>query len=65
MQEKITELNVPTWIIGDESENIVNGEDLRKSLVMKISKKKRETRIIIPDEIMDEVDRLMDNHCKG
>ena len=63
MQEKITELKVPTWIIGDESENIVNGEDLRKSLVMKISKKKRETRIMIPDEIMDEVDSLMDNHC--
>ena len=64
MQEKITELNVPTWIIGDESENIVNGEDLRQSLVMKISKKKREIRVMIPDEIMDEVDSLMDNHCK-
>lgn len=65
MREKITELKVPTWIIGDESENIVNGEDLRKSLVMKITNKQREIRVMIPDEIMDEVDRLMDNHCKN
>ena len=65
MQEKIEELKVPTWIIGDESENIVNGEDLRKSLVMKITKKKRVIRIMTPDEIMEEVDRLMDNHCKN
>ena len=30
MHAKIRELDVPAWIIGEESENIVNGEDLRK-----------------------------------
>jgi hypothetical protein len=53
---------VPTWIIGEESEHIVNGEDLRKSLVLTLHDN-RDIRIKTPDDVMDEVDRLMKTHC--
>ena len=62
MHSKIKELNIPTWIVGEESEYIVNGEDLRKSLVLTIHRN-REINVKTPDEIMDAVDELMEIHC--
>jgi len=65
MYAKIQEFNVPTWIVGAETENIVNGEDLRKSLVLKIHPSREEARIMTPDEVMNTVDNLMATHCKN
>lgn len=64
MHTKAKELGVPTWIISEESENIVNGEDLRKSLVLKIYPTKENATVMTPDEVMDEVDYLMNTHCR-
>lgn len=64
MHAKIKELDVPTWIVGEESENIVNGEDLRKSLVLKVHPSRQLPKIMTTDDVMDEVDQLMNNHCK-
>jgi hypothetical protein len=64
MHAKIKELNVPTWVIGIETEYVVNGEDLRKSLVLKVHPNREEARIMTPDEAMDKVDKLMESHCK-
>jgi len=63
MYSKIQELNVPTWIVGRESENIVNGKDLRKSLVLKVHPNREDAKIMTPDDLMDIIDRLMDKHC--
>jgi hypothetical protein len=65
MYSKIKELNVPTWIVGRESENIVNGKDMRKSLVLKVHPNREEAKIKTPDDLMDIIDRLMDAHCKN
>lgn len=64
MYPKIKELNVPTWIVGIETENIVNGKDLRKSLVLKVHPEREEAKIMTPDDLMDQVDELMATHCK-
>jgi hypothetical protein len=64
MYAKIKELNVPTWIVGTETEYIVKGEDLRKSLVLKVHPKHGQAKIMTPDEVMDTVDNLMNAHCK-
>jgi len=64
MYAKVKELNVPTWIVGTETEFIVNGEDLRKSLVLKVHPDREEARIMTPDEVMDKINKLMDTHCK-
>ena len=64
MHSRIKEIAVPTWIIGDESENIVNGEDLRKSLVLKIYPDRQPARVMTPDEVMDKINPMMENHCK-
>lgn len=64
MYSKIKEANVPTWIVGRETANIVNGKDLRKSLVLKVHPEREEVKIMIPDDIMDIVDGLMEAHCK-
>ncbi len=63
MHSKIKELAVPTWIIGEEHENIVNGEDLRKSLVLKIYPTREEARTMTPDDVMDSVELLTSRHC--
>ncbi|MCE3268296.1 MAG: hypothetical protein K0R49_548 [Burkholderiales bacterium] len=63
MHSKIKEFNVPTWVIGLESENIVNGEDLRKSLTLKIKNNRRVIEILTPDDVIDEVDELIQAHC--
>ena len=63
MHSKIKEFNVPTWVIGLESENIVNGEDLRKSLTLKIKNNQRIIKIMTPDDVMDEVNGLIETHC--
>ena len=64
MYSKIKEINVPTWVVGVETANIVNGKDLRKSLVLKIHPEREEAKIMTPDELMDIVDKLMEAHCK-
>jgi len=64
MYSKIKELNVPTWIVGTETENIVNGKDLRKSLVLEVHPKRKEAKIMTPDDLMDIVDKLIVTHCK-
>lgn len=64
MYAKIKELNVPTWIVGMETEFIVSGKDLRKSLVLKVHPNRQEAQIMTPDEVMDKVDKLMEMHCK-
>jgi hypothetical protein len=64
MYPKIKEINVPTWIVGRETENIVNGKDLRKSLVLKVHPEREEAKITTPDDLMDIVDKLMETHCK-
>jgi len=64
MYSKVKELNVPSWVVGTETEFIVNGEDLRQSLVLKIHPKREEARIMIPDELMDKIDKLMNTHCQ-
>lgn len=65
MHAKIKEHDVPTWIIGEESENIVNGEDLRQSLVLKVHPKRTPAKIMTPDDVMDKVDKLINKHCKA
>ena len=64
MYSKIKKLNVSTWIVGTETEFIVNGEDVRKSLVLKVHPEREEAKIMTPDEVMDKIDKLMDMHCK-
>jgi hypothetical protein len=61
---KTRELNVPTWIVGTETTNIVNGKDLRKSLVLKVNPEHEEARVMVPDELMDIIYGLMEAHCK-
>lgn len=63
MHSKILEFNVPTWIIGQESENYVDGEDIRKSLTLKIHPTRQKAIFMTPDDIMDQVDSLMASHC--
>lgn len=65
MYSKIIKLNVPTWIVGIETANIVNGKDLRKSLVLKAHPKRKEASIMTPDQLMDVVDELMKTHCNN
>jgi hypothetical protein len=65
MYPKIKKLNVPTWVVGRETENIVKGKDLRKSLVLKVHPKREETKIMTPDDLMDVVDKLMETHCNN
>lgn len=64
MYPKIKEMNVPTWIVGRETANIVSGKDLRKSLVLKVHPEREEAKIITPDDLMDVVDKLRETHCK-
>lgn len=64
MYAKIQELKVPTWVVGTETENIVNGEDLRKSLVLKVFPNHGRARVMTPDEVMGTVEKLMSMHCK-
>jgi len=64
MYAKIKELNVPTWIVGMETAFIVNGKDLRKSLVLKVHPNREEAQSMMPDEVMNKVDKLMETHCK-
>jgi hypothetical protein len=63
MHSKIKWLYVPTWIVGKETENIVNGMDLRKSLVLKVHPEREEVRIITPYGLMDIVGKLIGAHC--
>lgn len=65
MYPKFKKLNVPTWVVGRETENMVNGKDLRKSLVLKVHPKREEAKIMTPDDLMDIVDGLMETHCKN
>jgi len=65
MYSKAKELNVPIWIVGTETEYIVNGEDLRKSLVLKMYPKHEEARIMTPDDLMEKINKLMATHCKN
>ena len=64
MYSKIKEVNVPTWIVGRETANIVDGKDLRKSLVLKVHPEREEVKIMIPDDLIDIVHGLMEIHCK-
>lgn len=64
MYAKIKEFDVPTWIIGRETENVVNGQDLGKSLVLKAHPKREDSKIMTPDEVMDIINNLMEVHCK-
>lgn len=64
MYSEIKEVNVPTWIVGKETANIVNGKDLRKSLVLKVRPDREEAKITTPDDLMDIVDKLTETHCK-
>jgi hypothetical protein len=65
MHSKIKWLYVPTWIVGKETENIVNGIDLRKSHVLKVHPEREEVRIITPYDLMGTIDKLMEMHCKN
>lgn len=64
MHEKIEELKVPTWIVGDELG--LEDENSPEFLTMKINKKQQKSiKVMSHDYIMKQVDKLMDNHCKN
>lgn len=64
MYKKVRESNVPTWVVGRETANIVNGKDLRKSLVLKIHPEREAAIIMTPDELKDKIYKLMTQHCR-
>ena len=60
---KIKDLNVPTWIIGQEEEIIINGQFAGKSLVLKIWPEREEARVLNSIKLNSVVTKLMNSHC--
>jgi len=65
MFAKIKEQNVPTWIVGEETEILIDGQLAGEALVLKVWPKREPARIINSIGLNAMFDDFMDNHCKG
>ena len=63
MHDKVLELNVPTWVIGDEKEIKIGRELLGRSLVLKIWPERAESKYMLSIEINSKLDKLIADHC--
>ena len=65
MYDKVKSMDVPTWIIGTETEEVKIGDEVAgKSLVLKIWPKRIEAQMMLSSYINAELDKLIAMHCK-
>lgn len=61
---KLKELNVPAWVVGEESEVMVNGELAGEALVMKVWPTREAPYISSSTTLNAQFDELENTHCK-
>lgn len=61
---KLKELNVPAWVVGEESEVMFNGEMAGEALVMKVWPTREKPYISSSTVLNAQFDELENTHCK-
>ena len=66
MYSKVTELNVPTWVVGREREiTLPNARKTGEAILIKIWPGRENPEIIEADLFNEMIDKLMNNHCRN
>ncbi|MBF0316380.1 MAG: hypothetical protein HQK50_17080 [Oligoflexia bacterium] len=60
---KVKELNVPSWIVGEEREITVNGNLAGEALILKLWPKREEAKVVSSIDFNKKLEILMHKHC--
>lgn len=65
MYSKVKEVNVPTWVVGEVQDVVINGQMAGEALVLKMWPEREEAKIIPSTTLNPMIQKLADDHCKG